>query len=285
MGSRPEEADIILSIPLCSSPLRDSLIWHFDKKGCFSVKSAYRLALKDSCSDSPSGSRAPFPWWKKLWALQIPSKIKIFCWRACREALPTRGCLFKRGIGDSNLCPFCSRVPESVDHALWGCKASRSSWKECPFFSELNSLRSQVLCFVVGSWFAWSDRNLRIHNVLPPPVSDLWSKALCFVDSSLLSIQVPLQVESASRPVPRWSPPSAGFKFNVDAAVDAASGRFSVGIVARDQWGCLQSAAALIFPSFFSVAARKLGRFSRVSSWLSLPVCRLSLLSLTLSSL
>ncbi|KAL5763169.1 hypothetical protein ACOSP7_019433 [Xanthoceras sorbifolium] len=78
------------------------------------------------------------------------------------------GCLFKRGIGDSNLCPFCSRVPESVDHALWGCKASSSSWKECPFFSELNSLR--------------------------------------------------------------WSPPSAGFKFNVDAAVDAVSGRFGVGI-------------------------------------------------------
>ncbi|KAL5814340.1 hypothetical protein ACOSQ4_024981 [Xanthoceras sorbifolium] len=78
--------------------------------------------------------------------------------------------------------------------------------------------------------------------------------ALCFVDSSLLSIQVPLQVESASRSVPRWSPPSAGFKFNVDAAVDAASGKFGVGIVARDQWGCLKSAAALIFPSFFSVA-------------------------------
>ncbi|KAL5798070.1 hypothetical protein ACOSQ2_002890 [Xanthoceras sorbifolium] len=264
---RPEEADIILSIPLCSSPLRDSLIWHFDKKGCFSVKSAYRLALKDSCYDSPSGSRAPSPWWKKLWTLQIPSKIKIFYWRACREALPTRGCLFKRGIGDSNLCPFCSRVPESVDHALWGCKASRSYWKECPFFSELNSLRSvdffdrfvwvfsccslkQVLCFVVGSWFAWSDRNLRIHNVLPPPVSDLWSKALCFVDSSLLSIQVPLQVESANRSVPRWSPPSAGFKFNVDAA----SGKFGVGIVARDQWGCLKSTATLIFLSFFSVA-------------------------------
>ncbi|KAL5744461.1 hypothetical protein ACOSQ2_027577 [Xanthoceras sorbifolium] len=68
---------------------------------------------------------------------------------------------------------------------------------------------------------------------------------------------VPLQVESASRSVPRWSPPSAGFKFNVDAAVDAASGKFGVGIVARDQWGCLKSAAALIFPSFFSVAVAK----------------------------
>ncbi|KAL5737670.1 hypothetical protein ACOSP7_030431 [Xanthoceras sorbifolium] len=268
----PEEADIILSIPLCSSPLRDSLIWHFDKRGCFSVKSAYRLALKVAQSDSPSGSRAPSPWWKKLWALQLPSKIKIFCWRACREALPTRDSLLKRGIGVSNLCPLCARVPESVDHALWGCKVSSSSWKGCPFFSELSSLRSvdffarfvwvfsccnlkQVLCFVVGSWFAWCGRNLRIHSDFSPPVVDLWSKAVYFVDSSLLSIQVPRQVEIASGPVPRWSPPVSGFKLNVDAAVDAASGSFGVGIVARDQSGCLKSAAALIFPGFFSVAA------------------------------
>ncbi|KAL5768296.1 hypothetical protein ACOSQ2_015079 [Xanthoceras sorbifolium] len=186
----PEEADIILSIPLCSSPLRDSLLWHFDKRGCFSVKSAYRLALKDTHFDSPSCSSAPFPWWKKLWALQLPSKIKLFCWRACREALPTRACLFKKGIGVSKLCPLCFRDPESVDHALWSCKASSSSWKECPFFSELNSFHhrdffdrfvwvfsccslKQVLCFVVGSWLAWSGRNLRIHNEPPPPVSDL----------------------------------------------------------------------------------------------------------------
>ncbi|KAL5733978.1 hypothetical protein ACOSP7_031839 [Xanthoceras sorbifolium] len=89
----------------------------------------------------------------------------------------------------------------------------------------------------------------------PPPVSDLWSKAVCFVDSSLVSIQVPLQVVSDCSSIPRWSPPSAGFKFNVDAAVDTASGRFSVGVVARDQWGCLKSAVALVFPGFFSVAA------------------------------
>ncbi|KAL5758927.1 hypothetical protein ACOSP7_021538 [Xanthoceras sorbifolium] len=174
---RPEEANIILSIPICSSPIRDSLIWHFDKRGCFSVKSAYRLVLKDAQSNSLSNSNAPFPWWEKFWTLQLPLKIKIFCWRACREALPIRGCLFKRGIGDSNLCPFYSRVPESADHALWSCKASSSSWKECPFFSKLNSLHfvdffdrfvwvfsccslKQLLCFVVGSWFAWMEEDL-----------------------------------------------------------------------------------------------------------------------------
>ena len=41
-----EEEDLILGIPLSVSPKRDSWLWHFDKKkGCFSVKSAYKVAL------------------------------------------------------------------------------------------------------------------------------------------------------------------------------------------------------------------------------------------------
>ncbi|KAL5848629.1 hypothetical protein ACOSQ4_006642 [Xanthoceras sorbifolium] len=269
---RPEKAATILSIPLYSSPLRDSLTWHFDKKGYFSVKSAYRLALKANNSDSPSSSGAPFPWWKKLWALQLPSKIKIFCWRACREFLPTKGNIFKRGIGDSNLCPFCSRIPESSDHALWGYKTRSSFWSECPFFSELNSFHAvdfldrivwvssccslkHLLCFVVGSWFAGSSRNSILYNLSSPPDSDFWSRAVCFVDSFLAHFHVPLQVECVGSTAPRWAPSSARFKVNVDAAVDSVLGRFGIGIAVRDQQGCLKAAAALAFPDFFSVVA------------------------------
>ncbi|KAL5854197.1 hypothetical protein ACOSQ4_003999 [Xanthoceras sorbifolium] len=250
---RPEEAAAILSIPLCSSPLRDSLTWHFDKKGYFSVKSAYRLALKANNSGSPSSSGAPFPW-------------------ACRESLPTKGNLFKRDIGDSNLCPFCSRLPESSDHALWGCKTRSSFWSECPFFSELNSFHAvdfldrivwvssccslkHLLCFVVGSWFAWSCRNSILHNLSSHPASDFWSRAVCFVDSLLVPSQVPLQVECPGSAAPRWAPSSVGFKVNVDAAVDSVLGRFGIGIAVRDQQGCLKAAAALAFPNFFSVVA------------------------------
>ncbi|KAL5850133.1 hypothetical protein ACOSQ4_008146 [Xanthoceras sorbifolium] len=161
---------------------------------------------------------------------------------------------------------------ESSDHALWGCKARSSSWKECPFFSELNSFPAvdffdrivwvssscslkQLLVFVVGSWFAWSSRNLILHNSSPPSFYDFWSRAACFVDSLLVPTQVPLQGEVVGRAVPRWSPPSTGFKVNVDAAVDAVSSRFGVGIVIRDQQGCLKAASSLVFRDFFSVVA------------------------------
>lgn len=40
-----EDADLILSIPLGRRSSSDRLIWHFDSRGCFSVKSAYKLAF------------------------------------------------------------------------------------------------------------------------------------------------------------------------------------------------------------------------------------------------
>ncbi|KAL5824009.1 hypothetical protein ACOSQ3_021969 [Xanthoceras sorbifolium] len=195
------------------------MIWHFDKRGCFSIKSAYRLALKYAHSDSPSCSGAPSPWWKKLWALQL-RRLNFFVGEPAGKPSPLKAACLKEVLGDSNLCPFYSRVPESTDHALWGCKANSSSWKECPFFSDLDSPHpvdffdrfvwvfsccslKQLLYFVVGSWFAWSCRNLRFHNVTPPHAFDLWSKAICFVDSFLVSFHAPLQVENASRPVTR----------------------------------------------------------------------------------
>ncbi|KAL5790620.1 hypothetical protein ACOSQ2_005508 [Xanthoceras sorbifolium] len=47
-----EEADLILTIPLSVFPLQDSLLWHYDKMGEFSVKSAYQLALSFKNKDS-----------------------------------------------------------------------------------------------------------------------------------------------------------------------------------------------------------------------------------------
>ncbi|KAL5782965.1 hypothetical protein ACOSP7_007994 [Xanthoceras sorbifolium] len=114
---------------------------------------------------------------------------------------------------------------ESSDHALWGCKARSSSWKECPFFSELNSF----------------------------PAVDFFDR-IVWVSSSC-SLKQLLVFVVGSWAVPRWSPPSTGFKVNVDAAVDAVSSRFGVGIVIRDQQGCLKAASSLVFRDFFSVVA------------------------------
>ncbi|KAL5739883.1 hypothetical protein ACOSQ2_029063 [Xanthoceras sorbifolium] len=40
----PEEAEAILSIPLSRNSRMDSIMWHYDKREEFSVKSAYKIA-------------------------------------------------------------------------------------------------------------------------------------------------------------------------------------------------------------------------------------------------
>ncbi|KAL5803467.1 hypothetical protein ACOSQ3_031926 [Xanthoceras sorbifolium] len=92
----PEEANMILGIPLSLNPRLDSYCWNFDRNGFFSVKSAYRLALNLQGSGVALSSNGPHFLWKFLWNLNLPSKIKILSWKACKEIIPTRALLAKR---------------------------------------------------------------------------------------------------------------------------------------------------------------------------------------------
>ncbi|TXG48608.1 hypothetical protein EZV62_024483 [Acer yangbiense] len=87
-----EEAVLILGIPLSVSRRRDSWLWHYDKKGFFSVKSAYKVALDLRDAYVASSSSGSISWWKRLCLLNLPT-----------------------------VCGFCGVHVESVDHALWGC--------------------------------------------------------------------------------------------------------------------------------------------------------------------
>lgn len=57
----------------------DNLIWHFDVKGKYTVKSAYYLAMQiidgvHSYGETPQ---------KLIWDFRVPPKIRIFYWRLC----------------------------------------------------------------------------------------------------------------------------------------------------------------------------------------------------------
>ncbi|XP_030922977.1 uncharacterized protein LOC115949847 [Quercus lobata] len=89
----PFEANTILNIPLSYNLPEDKVIWIGNRKGEFTVRSAYYIALKviesDEVGESSYGDfRTPL--WRKIWHLKIPAKIRIFAWRACMNALPTK---------------------------------------------------------------------------------------------------------------------------------------------------------------------------------------------------
>lgn len=128
-----DDANEILRIPLPKRPRTDEIIWHFDKKGLYSVKSGYQLALKIKYPDKPSCSSKEFNIWNPLWTLQLPEKIKIFTWRATQNLLPTAENLWIRKIVPEPNCQICKQGMKSISHALFHCKTAKKIWIHAPF--------------------------------------------------------------------------------------------------------------------------------------------------------
>ena len=121
----PFEAESILNIPLSYSLPEDSIMWMGNKRGVFTIKSAYYVALPlvqksevGDCSYSYCRTRL----WKTMWQLKLPAKIRIFSWKACMDELPTRLNLARRGLNIEPSCPQCKTALESTSHALIHCE-------------------------------------------------------------------------------------------------------------------------------------------------------------------
>uniref|UniRef100_A0A7N2L4N4 RNase H type-1 domain-containing protein n=1 Tax=Quercus lobata TaxID=97700 RepID=A0A7N2L4N4_QUELO len=56
--------------------------------------------------------------WKGIWKLKTPGKIKHFLWKSYTNSLHTRENLLKRTILHDPLCHLCAKEPENVLHAL-----------------------------------------------------------------------------------------------------------------------------------------------------------------------
>ncbi|KAK9993559.1 hypothetical protein SO802_023262 [Lithocarpus litseifolius] len=100
-------------------------------KGTFTVNSACKLALSlnsHSTTGSPSISRDLSPFWKKIWSLHAPNKIKTFTWRACHNILPTKENLYHRKVLDEPLCEACGLATETTTHLFWECTKAVELW-------------------------------------------------------------------------------------------------------------------------------------------------------------
>ncbi|XP_030499797.2 uncharacterized protein LOC115715121 [Cannabis sativa] len=113
------DAPLILGPPLSSSNLDDDCwYWTGESNGSFSVSSAYSL-LQQSKHPRPAANN--FGFWKELWQLKIPPKVKTMLWRAVTNCLPTCLNLVIKHVNVSVLCPMCDGQPENTSHALIEC--------------------------------------------------------------------------------------------------------------------------------------------------------------------
>lgn len=113
-----EDVQLVRSIPL-NTEMDAALGWHFDAKGCFSVKLAYKVhkayetrQQNKSVVAGTGGSNGGPELWKRMWNLECPLKVKHFLWRMCHNTLALKRILKRRGVKTDTLCTMCSRLDE-----------------------------------------------------------------------------------------------------------------------------------------------------------------------------
>ena len=120
--------DLILSIPV-HVEMEDVAAWHYDTKGLFTVRSAYkvqrayekRISKRGEASSSCVFTDIDQILWKKLWKLNCPGKMKHHLWRMAHSSLAVRQELSRRGMDLDTRCVMCSRYDEDGAHLFFKC--------------------------------------------------------------------------------------------------------------------------------------------------------------------
>ena len=265
----PDETEAILSLPLPRRNVLDTYLWHYDKSGHYTVRSGYWLATKGKSVPSSSTSSHTH-WWKRFWRLRIPSKIRIFLWKAYHNWIPSLVNLAKHGVPTQKRCPICNETDDTTLHALWGCKTLESLKVVCDSFIRfklppqcdlkeflltandcLSVENLELLCVLL--WRIWFRRNKWIHEKtwLDDESCYSWARQhLADFQEANSQKEVSTKKET-SKP---WQAPSYGWvKVNSDAAWCSKQKKFGLGTTIRDYTGKVLASAATPISSSVSV--------------------------------
>jgi hypothetical protein len=132
----PHDAEEIMKIKVPIHDLEDTIAWHYEKNGKFTVRSAYRLASSINSEPPPSSSKAPSGTrkiWNKIWIAPVPNKVCIFSWCLACDNLPTQRNKWRRTLEVQNTCNICGIDTEDSHHVVVQCtkaKALRAKMRE-----------------------------------------------------------------------------------------------------------------------------------------------------------
>ena len=237
----PHEADVIKGILISSRLPADKLIWAEEPNGKFGIKSAYRLAIRlsKSADQGTSSERSHLRlFWKRIWDLPLPHKVRHFAWRACRDILPTKVNLMRRNVVKDQFCDECKMECETTGHLFWTCPRAREVWswskmvmKPCHegvhSFQDVLWLWDMVVGenfdvdviakFVCIAWAMWQNRNEVRNGGKRRNGKELVSWASQYLEEYKAANVCMVTTTSRDEIKATWAPPPVhGFKVNVD---------------------------------------------------------------------
>ncbi|KAA3481221.1 reverse transcriptase [Gossypium australe] len=250
----------ILRISLASSPHEDLLAWGGEASGEFSVRSAYKLL--QNTDDNPRAYALQTSYrklYKKLWLLNLPTKIKITIWKITWNFLPTRVNLQHKKLLADPSCPRCGERAETIDHLFRECPVTVEIWSILLFrnvlindngnfeqwliwaFEQFNTYNCQIFCCAL--WAIWGDQNSRIHNKKVSTGTEIEK----FIKTYMAEIDGLERKESGNIDLlQKWNhPPLESVKINFDGAFDGHNKISASGIVVRDNEGSVLEAVQI----------------------------------------
>ncbi|KAA3486687.1 reverse transcriptase [Gossypium australe] len=248
-------AESILRIPLSMEPHEDFLAWSGGSTGVFSVRSSYKLLQQmDPTAYALHNIYGDF--YKKLWKIEVPSKMKIFIWKLSWNYIASKVNMFNRRLVNSRFCPRCGGDGETLNHIFRECPVSAEVWQmltEVNATGFTNTEFSDWLTMVMGSlsleksrtfgialWSIWGDKNYRIHEK-----TAYQAQRLLDLSTDLEGIRINnTKNQSVCR---KWkNPPSRSLKINFDGAFDGRRKLSATGVVVRDSNGNILLSSAEI---------------------------------------
>ncbi|CAM8885100.1 unnamed protein product [Rhodiola kirilowii] len=188
--------------------------------------------------------------WKTLWKLPIPKKIRIFAWRGYQGALPTGAQIRRHHLKGTLDCPICSFQTEDEMHAFVHCWWATAIWDlsniSCSehfktftsladlfFFCHTYMPPSDFAKVLITCWYIWYHRNSCRHNgLIMNPRSACYRVMSLIVDFQSAKSDPIFGTQSN---LLDWSrPPVHYVKINCDASWYEEDRSCGIGAWARD---------------------------------------------------
>lgn len=117
------DRNLIKKVTIPRREEKDNWFWLLDEKGCFTVRSCYRVLQWEI--DAPYAKV-----WRRIWNLKLLNKVIHFIWRACSLCFPTTSRLAMKRVQIDLLYPWCRLYPETDKHVLFECEIAAATWVE-----------------------------------------------------------------------------------------------------------------------------------------------------------
>ncbi|XP_030964229.1 uncharacterized protein LOC115985431 [Quercus lobata] len=239
----PWEAELVSRIQVGEGCTEDFLVWPLTADGAYSVWTP----------SSSTGTELQSVW-KKIWKIQVPSKVRHFFWCASIDSLLTKQNLRARHVPIDETCDQCDEHQQTLLHCLWLCDQAQFVWKSDPAFVPLyqklyrtfvdlfeevlhQCSQFRVALFSTIVWRLWQRQNWLREKQPSCRLHELGNRAKDYVMEHLDANAQQSRVVPRRTPT-RWSPPSQqNYRGNFDAGFFDALGYAGIGVVFCDHMG------------------------------------------------